>query len=268
MAEAANWVELRQQMMIDTRRTACCAPSYWEKCANGFNEKVSSLKDLTEKQLRRLPLSPEYTVLDVGAGTGRITIPVAKRVKQVTALEPAGNMLALLKANAQKANLTNLRFIQRSLEDLRVGDDVQPHDVVIASFSLFMVNLEKELVKLDALATKRVYLFLSASEWMDREIQNLVYSDSVSVKSDYIYVYNILHDLGILANVEVWDYQSMQNFRSLDDAAEKYAEQYHINPSKNSALKAYLRRILIVDNGKLWLNRKRKTATIWWTKPQ
>jgi SAM-dependent methyltransferase len=268
MAGAMNWIELRQQMMIDTHRAECCAASYWDKCASGFNEKVATLNELTEEQLNRLQLPSDCTVLDVGAGTGRITIPLAKRVKLVTAVEPAGNMLTILKTNAQKANVTNVHCIQRSLEDLQVGVDVTPHDFVIASFSLFMVDLGKELAKLDALAAKSVYLFLSASEWMDREIQNLVYSDSVSVKPDYIYVYNILHNLGILANVEVWDYQSTQSYRSLGDAAAKYAEQYHISPNKNPALKAYLRRILIADNGKLWLNRKRKTATIWWTKPQ
>ncbi|MCW4017624.1 MAG: class I SAM-dependent methyltransferase [Candidatus Bathyarchaeota archaeon] len=268
MVEAVNWVELRQQMILETNRIRCCTPSYWNNCAQAFSEKVVRLYDLTEKQLSKLPLLPDYTVLDVGAGTGRITIPVAKRVKHVTAVEPSKNMLALLKANLQKEQLNTVQCLNRSLEDLRVGVDVALHDVVIASFSLFMVDIEKELAKLDALASRSVYLFLSASDWVDREIQGLVYRSSVPVKLDYIYVYNILHDMGILANVEIWDYESPRFYDSLDESVSKFAEQYSISSDKNGELKAYLKRTLREVNGKFWQNRTRKTATIWWTKPQ
>src|SRR5678815_4427871 len=39
---------------------------------------------------------PSDTLLDVGAGTGRFAIPLARCVKQLTALDRAGSMLAIL----------------------------------------------------------------------------------------------------------------------------------------------------------------------------
>jgi ubiquinone/menaquinone biosynthesis C-methylase UbiE len=265
--QMVNWAEMRKSALIRTHRIEACTTNYWDKCAGNFNENVAYMSDLTKNQLSRLKLQSQYNVLDVGAGTGRITIPVAKLVKHVTALEPSQKMLALLKENAEKENVTNITCVNNSLENLIVGDRVSAYDVVIASFCLFMVDIEKELAKMDALAKKHVYLFLSASKWMEKDFQNIIYGDSIPADLDYIYVYNILHDLGILANVDIWDYDSVHSYQDLDEAASKFVEQYHILSEKEGALREHLRQILVKDKGKLWLNRKRKTAMIWWTKP-
>ena len=268
MVGVINWGELRRLMLLSTNRLECFNASYWDKRASDFNENMVHMDDLTRQQLDRLPLLPEYAVLDVGAGAGRITIPVAKRVTQVTALEPSETMLTLLKANAEKENINNIRCIHGSLEDLEVGYGVDSHELVIASFSLFMIDIEKALVAMHNIATKGVYLFLSASVWMDSEIQKIIYGGSVPMWSDYIYAYNILYDLGILANVEIWDYSSKQSFSDLNSAVSKFTDLYSAPSKKQIELREYLRRTLVEDDGKLWIIRKRKAAMIWWTKSE
>jgi 2-polyprenyl-3-methyl-5-hydroxy-6-metoxy-1,4-benzoquinol methylase len=96
MAGIIDWTELRQSMLLAAQRMDLYNPSYWDKKADEVNDNSSPLKTLTKNQLKRLSLSPEITVLDVGAGTGRITLPIAKRVKHVTALEPSEKELAPL----------------------------------------------------------------------------------------------------------------------------------------------------------------------------
>ena len=178
-------------------------------------------------------------------------------------------MLALLKTNAAAANVNNITYLNSSWEDLKLGADVVPHDVVMASFSLFMVDIEAELLKMHEAATKAVHLFLSASPVMDEELQHIVFGDTIPQSlEDYIYVYNILHDLGILANVEIWNFEVKRHYRSLDEAVSKFTETHSIPNSKQSELRAYLHRNLMEYDGKLWLTRKRKTAMIWWTKTQ
>jgi FkbM family methyltransferase len=93
------------------------------------------MNDLTHTQLIRLPLLPDYTVLDVGAGTGRITIPMAKCVKRVTALEPSQKMLSILKATAEKEGVSNIQCINKSLEDFDAGAGVVSFDAVVAFFA-------------------------------------------------------------------------------------------------------------------------------------
>ncbi len=268
MPSMINWNELRNFVLLSTTRTESLSGSYWDKRAADFNENAARMNSLTKLQLNSLHLLPDYTVLDIGAGNGRITIPVAKRVKQVTAVDFSAKMLAILKANAEKENVNNISYINRSWKALDVGRSILPHDVVIASLSLLMVDIENELRKMDAAAKKHVYLFMSASNRIDDEVQKIIYGDTICIGSDHMYIFNILYDLGILANVEVWDYDSNQNYDNLDDAVCSFMESYNLLPRKEGALRGYLRDTLVEEGDQLWLKRKRKVAMIWWAKPQ
>ncbi len=269
MVNLINWVELRKLMLSSTHRLECCNASYWDKCASSYNENTRQMTELTQTQLSYLRLQPNDTVLEVGAGNGRLTIPMAKQVKMVTALEPSKNMLDFLKLNAQDEDVNNICYINKSLEDLSNEDEVSSFDVVVASFSLFMLDMKKALVKMDSLASKNVYLFLSASKWLDdQELQKLVNHESASEWADYVYVYNILCDLDITASVEIWNHISKQGYNSLAEAVSRFANAYNIPFAKEGMLKDYLNRTLVRENGKFWSIHKRKAAMIWWTKTQ
>jgi len=266
MVGIVNWDALRKSIFLSTTGVELCSGRYWDKRAVLYNEPITQTSQLTALQLSALNLLPDYTVLDIGAGKGRITIPVAKRVRHVTAVDPSEKMLAILKAYAEKEGVSNISCVNLPWEALDVGRSILPHDVVIASMSLFMVDLEKELKKMDAAAKSCVYLFMSASKWMDDEMQKAVYGASIYAGSDPLYVFNMLYDLGILANVEVWDYDAEQSYANLDDAVTKSMEHYNLLPKKESALRDYLQGILVEDEHRLWLKRKRKVAMIWWRK--
>ncbi len=268
MVGLVNWGELRKYALLTTNRYEASDINYWDTRAADFNENTVNMAELTSIQLSKLPLQFDQTIIDVGAGNGRITIPVAKRVKCVTAVEPSNHMLILLKENSKKERALNISYLPKSWDDLIIGEDIYPHDLVIASFSLFMVNIENALLKIDAAANKSVYLFVSASKWVDKEIQNIVFGESIQILPDYIYIYNILHDLGILANVEINHYVHKQSYANLDEALKKISETYKVHKNNENELRKYLLKTLIEDKGKLWLNRDRKMATIWWTKTQ
>ncbi|MGD6852046.1 MAG: class I SAM-dependent methyltransferase [Candidatus Bathyarchaeia archaeon] len=259
-----DWLQLRQNLLLSTQRIELYNPSYWDKEATVVNENMVQWAELTEKQLKMLPLSSEDRVLDVGAGTGRMTLPMAKRAKQVTALESSQKMLAILRENAQKQHIHNIGYINESLEQLNVNNS---YDWVVASFSLFMYNIESALAKMNGLASRGVYLFLSASPWMDIELQKAV-NEGLNVWSDFIFIYNILYDNGIPANVEIWDYQLKQNFADLESAVSKLSQTYRIPASNTDKLRGYLKTKIVEENGKLFYNRERKAATIWWTTNQ
>jgi ubiquinone/menaquinone biosynthesis C-methylase UbiE len=268
MVNVINWIELRKLMLSSTHRLECTNANYWDKCASNYNENAPQMAELTQNQLNRIQLQPTDTVLEVGAGNGRLTVPIAKKAQKVTALEPSKNMLEYLKVNAKNAEIQNIICVNKSLEDLTI-EEVGCFDIVVASFSLFMLDMEKALAKMNALAAKRVYLFLSASRWLDEpELQKLVHHESTSLWADYIYVYNVLYDLDITANVDVFNHTSKQGFSSLPEAVTRFSETYSIPSSKEDVLKAYLQKTLVEENGKFWSIRNRKAALIWWIKPQ
>lgn len=65
--------------------------------------------------IEQLDIVPGMSVLDVGCGPGRITIPLARKVGsqgKVVAVDIQAGMLRRAEAKAKKAGLTNIQFVQ------------------------------------------------------------------------------------------------------------------------------------------------------------
>lgn len=65
--------------------------------------------------IEHLDLVPGMTVLDMGCGPGRVTVPVAEKVEKrgrVVAVDIQAGMLRRAEAKAKKAGLSNIRFVQ------------------------------------------------------------------------------------------------------------------------------------------------------------
>ncbi len=56
-------------------------------------------------------LRPDDVVLDVGAGAGRYALPLARRVREIVALDPSTAMLDALGADAATHGITNVRTV-------------------------------------------------------------------------------------------------------------------------------------------------------------
>ena len=251
--------------------------SMWDKRAKEFNKSWMQNRERAEKQIANLDLKPEYTVLDVGAGTGRLAIPIAKRVKTVTAIDQSKGMLECLQENMEKEGATNVVCVNKRWEDVEVGVDIEPHDVVLACHSLGMLDIQEALAKMDAAAKKYVYILTSAGRWMgDGEEEGLwkaIFGERHRTRawgSDYMFFCNLLHDMKIYANVDIRDAESEQRYESLDEAVTKWKEMRDIPAEKEDVLREHLSRILVEDDGTgtLCFKRKTKSATIWWQKAE
>ena len=282
MAGIVNWNELWKAMRSGYYRRRAHGEdpgSMWDKRAKQFNESMMQNRERAERQIANLDLDPEYTVLDVGAGTGRLAIPIAKKVKSVTAIDQSKGMLACLQENMEKEGITNITCVNKRWEDVEVGVDIEPHDVVMACHSLGMLDIQEAVAKMDLAAKKYVYILSSAGRGMgngeeEGELRKAIYGDrGHRVRgwgSDYMFFCNLLHDMKIYANVDIRDAESEQRYESLDDAVTKWKEMRDIPAEKEDVLREHLSRILVEDDGTgaLCLKRKSKSATIWWQKAE
>lgn len=75
--------------------------------------------------------SADHRVLEVGAGTGRFTLGLASRVREVTALDVSAGMLALLDEGARERGLENITTVRGEVEQCPLNG---PYDL-ICSFS-------------------------------------------------------------------------------------------------------------------------------------
>ncbi len=249
-------------------------PEYWDERVDQF-EGVIKQSNREAMIMSKLEIEPDHTVLDIGAGPGTIAIPLAKIVKGVTAVEPSPGMLARLKEKASKEHLANIRYIAKKWEDVEIGEgkDIEAgtHDLVIASYSIVMKDIKTTFLKMNEAAKRYVYLFVGAGRGKTgRSFWATFHRGKPS--PDYIYLYNILYQLGIYANVDIMNSNFEMLFPDIEAAVQHYIQHFKgwmdVSGDKEEKLRVYLSENLVEENGMLLLKQKLKTAMIWWKKEE
>ena len=130
----------------------------WDGMAPRFR-KWMDVDDYPALLLEKIRITPGCSILDVGCGTGAISIPAARTAGHVTALDISSEMLRILAEDARKERLSNISCVNRSWDSMIVGKDIEPHDIVIASRSMGgSSDLWKALEKVDSAALHYVYV--------------------------------------------------------------------------------------------------------------
>jgi SAM-dependent methyltransferase len=127
---------------------------YWDRRASSY---ARSTQTRVDDFLRILEpyLSTSKTLIDVGAGTGRHAVPLAKRLEWVTAVEPSEGMRSHI------AHRDNVTVVASTWEDAEVA----PADLVICSHVLYGVADPVPFVtKLERAARERVFVVMRESE--------------------------------------------------------------------------------------------------------
>jgi len=101
------------------------ASTHFDTAARDWDQRPMSqqLAAVPERLLAQLPLQASDHVLDFGAGTGLLSVPIAPKVAQVTALDMSAAMLQVLNEKGL-ANITTLQ------QDIFAGLPGRYHAVV------------------------------------------------------------------------------------------------------------------------------------------
>lgn len=92
-----------------------------------------------EEILNMLPMQKEVSVLDLGAGSGYLTIPAAKQTEgTVFALDMDGRMLQVIDKKAKAQNIFNIQLIEGNIEGIPLPDNSV--NIAIASLILHEVS--------------------------------------------------------------------------------------------------------------------------------
>ena len=245
----------------------------WDGLADHYDRSVKKNPQNTVRDLMQLDLNPDYTVLDIGAGNGRLSVPVAQEVKWITAVEPSSLMIRYLEKNMDGSGLENFNCINSSWEDAPVPDDTGTYDVVLSAFALDFFDLEKALEKMDAAASEKVYIFWFAGRKHDDGLADYIRraGDGNPEKNpglpDYIYVLNILHDMGIYADLSIEEYEWHYPYNNIEEAVSQAVHHGKIDIESRDLAFEYYGRILKDDNnGGLLLKTTADQALISWEK--
>ncbi|GHU07308.1 methyltransferase [Alphaproteobacteria bacterium] len=82
--------------------------------------------ELFDKVIEIFGLDKNDTVLDLGCGTGEISLPLSKYAKKVIAWDPDAGMLKIARQKAKERGITNIVFDLKSSDDLSdINDKVK-----------------------------------------------------------------------------------------------------------------------------------------------
>jgi len=179
----------------------------WSAATDPYVDRVDSFRsgqrtdDNLVQLLARLS-GPEQTVLEVGAGAGRLSIPLASHVREVVAIEPNPGMATALIADAEAAGVSNVRLVKSRWEELgkEGADGVFAAHVVYA-----LPAIEEFVLRVQAAASNWVAVIVFAEPPQSRlfDFWPAVFAEPRQPNPSLPQLLDVLWSLGIHANVDM-----------------------------------------------------------------
>ncbi|MDU1865148.1 MAG: class I SAM-dependent methyltransferase [Anaerococcus sp.] len=106
----------------------------------GQVEKITTLREISKL------INNDSKILDIGAGTGVYSVPLAEEVSEVVAFEPASNNYKQIVAKAKDKNLKNIIVENKSSLEMDDLDD-KYFDVVLLFGPMYHLSNEKDRIE-------------------------------------------------------------------------------------------------------------------------
>jgi SAM-dependent methyltransferase len=217
----ARWQQIverrRVQMEAAYEASGLRNVDYWGRRAKQYRASLHTRHDDDPFFMRvREDVTPETTVLDVGAGTGRHTLALAPFVRRVTAVDPSEAMLGLLKQDVAEEGVANVDAVQSEW----MSADVEAADAVICSHVLYPIaDVVPFIRRLDAHAKERVYVYLRVDPLAtDMGLWREFYGVPLQSQPVFEDLYPLLMQIGIVADTEIVEHRFSWTFETFDEA--------------------------------------------------
>ena len=259
-----------QQMDTAYAELGRSSAGYWDRRAPRYHDSTKNtvVRDPFFHHLRSI-VTPEMSVLDVGAGSGRFALALAPLVRQVIAVEPNAAMLDYLRHDAQTLNLTNISYCQNTWQDAPA--DLHA-DMVICSHVLYPIrDIAPFLTKLQEAARQRCYIYMRTTpiDALTAHLWKHFHGDERCFPPTYIHALDVLFEMGIYANVEIVPLAGSLRYPSLDVAVEELSELLILPGDEKTGEELHgLLADWLVERDGLLVPPARKTtcAIMWWEK--
>ena len=110
-------------------------------------------------------LCADADLVDVGCGGGRLSVPLARYCKNVTALDPSPAMLTELRSHIHDRGIENINIVESTWEDWPERAPEQAPGVVLIAHLLYSVHpIGEFLAKAERVARHRVVVLLSTAQ--------------------------------------------------------------------------------------------------------
>jgi SAM-dependent methyltransferase len=211
-------------------------------------------------------LEDDDTVLDVGAGIGRWSIPMARRCRKVTALDKLEAMLEILRENTSREKVGNIEALQGDWHEV----DLEPHDYVLSSHAAYASpDIVGYARKMETLAKKACYLVMRVPkhDGVLGELSARIHGrwhDS----PNFLVGYNALFQAGISGHVIMEETGRLWHDETLENALDRVKRHLRLRSDEHDGpIVDALKERLSFRDGEYWWPDWMRSALVWW-RPQ
>ncbi len=243
-------------------------PDPWADRAEEFKKGVQRrwVKPDSSREFILSQISPEATVLDIGAGTGAWSILLARRAKHVTAVEPSSAMIKVMREDLAAESITNVTIIQGEWPEV----SVEPHDFSLCSHAMYSCpDLAAFLRHMDAVTRNTCFLILRAPSitGVRAEAARHIWGHPLD-SPNFTIAYNVLLQMGIYANVMLentglWKPRTSASIEEALQDMKRYLDLTETD-EHDDYLRTLLQRRLVWENGRyVWPPDVRSILVYW-----
>jgi len=231
MSAIQQWktmVEAEHAQSEKMRRHEPPPSDHWRPYAQRFRADPWRTDDLLVNRLKR-EVQTHQTVLDVGAGGGSLSLPLALSCRHVTAVEPSSSMAEVLNQQASDFSIQNVSLVQAKWEDA----EVEAADVVLCCHVLYVVaDIETFVRKLESHARQSVLvvLFKSAPQSQTYHLWKRIHKEERLALPCLPEFQEVLSELEIDAQVEILPPQEPRGFDDRQQALEQLGRRLYLAP--------------------------------------
>lgn len=239
-----DWVQRWKQIVSDraTLASGHADSGYWDRRARSFARSTHARAD--EFLLILQPyITSNKTLIDVGAGTGRHTTPLAERLEWVTAVEPSEGMRSHI---PQRDNIT---IVASSWEDAEVA----PADFVICSHVMYGVEEPVPFIeKLQRSARERVFVMIRETDLPHpaAELRRRLAGSAGPRLPKFSELFMLLVQMGIAPDVAFLRYPIVTRYADIEEALTDCRALFGDGWDEEAAREA-LEEMLVADEGEL-----------------
>lgn len=207
-----TWKEMRTERRGKVKIS--CDDDFFKKSADSFYRQIKANDyEFGRKAVEQLSgiINDSFRVLEIGAGPGSLTIPLAKRVNKVDSVEFSEKAVEQLELNLLEEKLENVEIINKNWSDLNDEEIKGKYDLVVCSHFLWqMQDLEKLITRMESASHSYCAIIQPCGrdeivKEVFEEVGHEKYTGQFEPDAEY-FAYVILREWGRLVSVMPYDY--------------------------------------------------------------
>ncbi len=274
MEKFTDWNGLWRELVEIKARSRRTKPSakpqddIWADRAIEFREGVKRrwARPDSSREFILSQIDADSTVLDIGAGTGAWCALLSRRAKHVTAVDPSGSMIEVMRESLAAENILNVTIVEGSWPHV----SVEPHDFSLCSHAMYGYPDLAGFVRQMVACTRRMCFLLLRAPSLDgvrAEAAQHIWGQPLD-SPNFTIAYNVLVQIGIYANVlmENTGLWKPRTSSSLEEALRSMKHFMGLNESTeyDEYLKGLLRRRLVWKGRKYVWPPEVRSALVYW----